>query len=77
MASFLLPSPSTPFRLVNTLDQTLDLLHTALAAHGRASNPFDLFKCIRTIGDRIDDIHLGHIHTDTEVLIQILFQYRR
>jgi hypothetical protein len=62
---------------VDTLDQTLDLLHTALTAHGRTSDPFDLFDRIGTTGDSIDDIHLGHIHADTEVLVQILFQDRR
>jgi len=61
---------------VNTLDQTLDLLHTALTAHSRTGDPFNFLNRIGAIGDGIDDIHLGHIHTDTEIPVQILFQNR-
>jgi hypothetical protein len=62
---------------MDTLDQALDLLHTALTAHGRTGYAFNLLDRIGTIGDGVDDIHLGYIHTDTQVPVQVLFQNRR
>jgi hypothetical protein len=70
-------TPAMLLRLTDTFDQTLYLPNTTLTSHSGIRLLSDFFDRVRTICYRIDDIDLGNIHTDTEVLVQVTPQDRR
>lgn len=70
--SFIKPFPWS--RLTKALYQAFDLLDTTTTTHRCIGHFFYIFHCCGAIDDGIDDIHLGNVHTGTEIFIQVLFK---